>query len=95
MAAPGEYVSAGKPVEREPSSVRRWYLLGNLIGTQAVPVDKENPSWHLVVRACFNVSSCAERRGLSGFPRQCSFSSEREQPDATKEPTAISVLIST
>ena len=44
MTAPGEHVSAAKPVEREPSSVRRWYLLGNLIGTESVPVDSENPS---------------------------------------------------
>ena len=43
--------------------MRWWYLLGNLIGTEAVPVDREkHPSWHnLVVRACFNVSSCAVR----------------------------------
>ena len=56
-------------VERELSSVRRWYLLGNLISTEAVPVDREtHPNWHhLVVRACCNVSSCAELWGLSGF----------------------------
>ena len=61
-------MSAGKPVEGERSSARRWYLLGNLIGTEGVPVDTENPGWHhAVVRACFSVSSCAERWRLSGF----------------------------
>ena len=72
VTAPREYVSAAKPVEREPSSVRRWYLLGNLIGTKAAPVDRQNPS--------YLAPSCGDL-GLSELsdPQLSTFSPEREE----------------
>ena len=83
MTAPRDYVSAGKPGEREPSLVRRRYTCWETSSAQrqCLLTGKTHPSWHhLVVRACINVSSWAQRWEVVRFsdPQQCSFSSERE-----------------
>ena len=67
---------------RRESSARRWYTCWETSSAQRqyLLTGKTHPGWHhLVVRARFNVSSCAERRALSSLLTRSSFPSVQRE----------------